>query len=86
MCIQSNTEARSGNLSCSRKTISITYSECGCVALVIQHEMRMCCIILSSVACPIPPFFPPHYPIKARLSKNVTVSETRVVIFSTTFV
>ena len=28
-------------------TISITYSECVYAALVIQHVMRMCCVILS---------------------------------------
>jgi hypothetical protein len=39
------------------KTISITYSECGFVALVIQHAMHMCCSILSSVACLVLPYF-----------------------------
>ena len=40
-----------------KKAISITYSECMSVALVIQHAMRMRCIILSSVACPAAPYF-----------------------------
>jgi hypothetical protein len=34
-----------------RKGISITYSECMSIALVIQHAVRMRRIILSSVAC-----------------------------------
>jgi len=38
------------------KKISITYSECVSVALVIQHAMHMCRIILSSVACLAPSF------------------------------
>jgi len=40
---------------CSRKAISITYSEC--VAVVILHAMRMRGIILSSVACLPLPYF-----------------------------
>jgi len=35
------------------KAISITYSECVSVALVIQHAMHMHPIILSSAACPV---------------------------------
>jgi len=42
-----NIEARSRNHFCSGKTITITYSECVSVALVIQHALR---IIIS--ACP----------------------------------
>ena len=36
---------------------SITYSELGFVALVIQHAKRMGHIILSSVASLTPPYF-----------------------------
>jgi len=36
--------------------ISITYSECVSVALVIQHAKRMRRIILSSVACLAVPY------------------------------
>jgi hypothetical protein len=46
-----NIEARSRNHCCHWKELSITYSECVSVALVIQHEMRMRRIILSYVAC-----------------------------------
>jgi hypothetical protein len=52
-----NTEARSPNHCCIGKAISITYSKCVSVALVIQHAKRMRHIILSSVACPAVPYF-----------------------------
>ena len=43
---------------CRRLSISITYSECVFVALVIQHTKRARFIMLSSVAClAIPRFF-----------------------------
>jgi hypothetical protein len=41
-----NIEACSHNYCCHGKAISIAYSECVSVALVIQHAMRMCCTIL----------------------------------------
>jgi hypothetical protein len=52
------------NLACSRNhccrvtTISITYSECVFLALVIQHVKCMGRIILSSVAWPAVQYFP----------------------------
>jgi hypothetical protein len=52
-----NIEARSRNHCCSGKAVSIKYSECVSVALVIQHAKRMRCIILSSVACLALPYF-----------------------------
>jgi len=39
------------------KALSITYSECVFVTLVIQHTMRMRRITLSSVACLALPHF-----------------------------
>ena len=42
---------------CSGKAISIKFSECVTVALVIQHVMRMCRVILSYVACLDHPYF-----------------------------
>ena len=39
------------------QAISITYSECMSVALVIQHAMRMRRIVLSSVDCLAVPYF-----------------------------
>jgi hypothetical protein len=41
---------------CRGKSISITYSECVYVALVIQHAKRMRRIKLSAVACLAVPF------------------------------
>ena len=40
-CSKLNIEARSCNHCCSKKAISITYSECVFVALFIQHAKRM---------------------------------------------
>ena len=42
---------------CSRKIISITYSECVFVALVMLRAMGTICIILSYVACMTLPRF-----------------------------
>jgi len=53
-----NIEARSRNHCYRGKVISITYSECVFVALVIQHAMRMRRNILSSVACMAVQYFP----------------------------
>jgi len=52
-----NTEMRSRNDCCRGKTISVTYSECVSVALVVQHAMVMCLIIFLSVACLVLPYF-----------------------------
>jgi hypothetical protein len=49
--------ARSCNHFCSGKAVSITYSEWVSVALVIQHLMHMCRLVLSSVACPTVQYF-----------------------------
>jgi hypothetical protein len=46
-----NIETRSCNYCCLGEAISVTYSECVSVALVIQHTKSMRRIILSSVAC-----------------------------------
>ena len=54
-------EAFLRNHSCHGKATSITYSECVFVALVIQHEKCMRCIILSSVACTALPCFFSYY-------------------------
>ena len=45
----------------SIKTISITYSECVFVALVVQDGRRMLRVVLSSVACPVLQYFPNLY-------------------------
>jgi hypothetical protein len=58
MYVQSNTEARSRNHCCRGKTISITYSACTSVSLVIQHAKRIRRIIFSSMAHLALPYFP----------------------------
>jgi len=57
MYVQCNTEVRPCNHSCSGKAISITYSECVFIALVIQHAKHMHCILLSTVVCQAVPYF-----------------------------
>jgi len=44
-----NIEARSRNHCCRGKEMSTAYAECVPIALVIQHAMRMRCVILLSV-------------------------------------
>ena len=55
---KSNTQVRSRNHCCRGKAISITYSKCVTVSLVIQHAKRMRSIMLSSVACLALKYFP----------------------------
>jgi hypothetical protein len=52
------------------KQLSITYSECVSVILIIQHAMRMCRIILSSVSCLALPLFSPHYLINGTIFRK----------------
>ena len=52
-----NIDAHSSNDCYRGKTISITYSECVCVALVIEHAMGVFFIVLSSVVCLVLPYF-----------------------------
>jgi hypothetical protein len=66
--------------------MSITYSECVSVAVVIQHAKRMRHVILSSVICLAAQMFP-HYLINDTiLGKKVTEHKLRVSIFSTALV
>jgi len=51
------TETRSCNHCCSGKAISITYSECLFVDLVIQHVTCMSVIVLSYLICLAVPHF-----------------------------
>jgi hypothetical protein len=52
-----NVEMRCCSHCCRRKAVSITYSECVFVALVIQRAMGMRYIILSSVSSAAVPYF-----------------------------
>jgi len=81
-----NTEACSRYCCCHGRAISITYSECASVALVIQHAMHMPYILLSSVAC----LALPHMPISCHKEqdfqkKKVIEHKLCVLIFSRTF-
>jgi hypothetical protein len=48
---------RSTDHCCRGKAKRITYSECVCLALVIQQAVQMRCIIFSSVVCPAIQYF-----------------------------
>ena len=79
-------EARSHNYCCHGKAISITYSECIFVALVIMHSMCMLYIVLSSVASPVVPYFSTLSHERHGFRKLVIENVMCVLIFSTTFV
>ena len=61
MYIQRNIEVLSLNHFFSGQPISITYSECVTVALIIQHANSIRNISLSSVACVGCTMLFPHY-------------------------
>jgi hypothetical protein len=67
-----NILARSRNHCCCGKALSITYSKCVSVALIIQHAMRMRRIILALLACPAVPYFPTYLLNCTIFAKKVT--------------
>jgi hypothetical protein len=84
MYVYHNTCARLPDHSCSAKTISIAYSECVFVALLIQHAMRMRHTVVCVLSgCTI---FLHIISQMAILKKKVTKRKMRVLTFSTTFV
>jgi hypothetical protein len=85
MCGLCNIEARSRNHCCRGRAISITYSECVSVALVIQHAKRMRCIIFSAVACLVLPYFSALSHKQHDFGKRVIEHKMSVLIFSAAF-
>jgi len=61
------------NHCCRGKAASITYSECASVGLIIQHAMRMRCIILPSVVRLAVPFCFPHYLLNFMIFEKKTL-------------
>jgi len=55
-----NIGARSRNHDCRGKALSITYSECVSVSLVIQHTKRMRLVVFLSVSFTAAPYFSPN--------------------------
>ena len=66
------------------KAISITYSECIFLALVIQHAKRVRRIILPSVACPAVPYFSTLSHKRQDIREKFIEYKICVLIFSTT--
>jgi hypothetical protein len=81
-----NTKARSLSHCCSGKAISITYSECVSVVLVMQHAMHMRRIILLLVPGWLNHVFPRYLIRDTIFGKNVTEHKMCVLIFSANFV
>jgi len=80
ICVWRNIEVCSCNHSWSGKTISITYSKCVCVALGIQHAMRMRHIAICGLPrCTI--FFP-HYLINGKIFEKKLLNTKCVFWFS----
>ena len=83
MHVSYNIEACLCNHCCSGKTVSITYAECVFVALVTQHAMCMCHVVMR----PVWLYYSfPHYLINYRISEQRLLNTKCVLIFSTIFV
>jgi hypothetical protein len=86
MYIYRNNDARSRNHCCRGQAISSTHSDCMFVALRIPHAMRMCPVILSSVAYLSVPYFSNLSHKRLNFRKTGCEHKMFVLTFSTTFV
>ena len=77
-----NTEVCSYNCCCSGKAGSITYYECVLVALLIEHAMRMRCIILSWSSVSLYNIFSPTFFIHSRIFGKSLLNIRRVFWFA----
>jgi hypothetical protein len=77
-----NIEARSHNDFCCGKAISITYSECVYVALIMQHAKRMRRITLQTAACLAVSYFSEGSHNRHDLREEVIEHKMCVMIFS----
>ena len=67
--------------------MSITYSACVSVALVIQHAKRVRTIVLSFMACLALPYFSTlFHKVQYFWEKKIIVHKMCVLIFSTNYV
>jgi hypothetical protein len=82
MYTQLNIEARSRNHCYLGKSISISYSECTSLALIIQHAKRMHLIVI----CPALPYFSTLSHKRQDLRKKIIEYETCVLVLSAAFV
>jgi len=70
---------------CRGEALNITYSECVSVAVFMQPAMRMRRIVLSSLVCPVLPYFPTYHK-RHDFRENVNEYKLYAFVFSTTFV
>ena len=71
---------------CGAKAISITYSECVSVALIIEHAKCMSPIIFQSMACLALQYFATSYKWHDLKKQNVIEYKKCVLVLSKTFV
>jgi hypothetical protein len=81
MYVLRNIEAHSCKYSCCKKALSITYSECGFVPLLIQHARCMQLIILLSLACLDLTYL--YYVINSMVFRKTSLNTKWVLISST---
>ena len=79
MYVQCNIQARSRNHSRSGKAMSIACSKYVCVALGIQHAMRVRHIVICGLPSSINSPPPPHYLINGTIFENIYKNSVALV-------